>query len=107
VGLAPLALIAIAVPAWTGSTAAQASAARDLATSCAEAAGGPQVVVADGAAVTLGRASSDPRTISACLARAAGVPSDADGAPVPGRWSNWTVTRDDRGNPVLTSTLGG
>lgn len=42
---------------------------------------------------------------SACLAKAAGVPTDTKGQPKAGEWPNWDVTVDDDGLPTFTSTV--
>lgn len=105
----PLSLVLVAFGVGAGTPAA--AAATQLAASCARSAS--DVVVADGASVRLSVPADGPllddslSSRIACLTAAAGTPSDGSGQALLGQFSNWTVTADEDGHPVFTSTLAG
>jgi len=104
----PLSLVLVVLGA---GTPAPAAAATQLAASCARST--TDVVVADGASVRLSVPADGPlegESLTSrieCLTAAAGTPSDGAGQAQLGQFPNWTVTADEDGHPVFTSTLAG
>ncbi len=103
----PVSLVLVALLAG-GAGPAQAAASQ-LAASCAQSAGS---FVVDGSSVRMlvagDAASDDPAsTAVTCLARAAGIPLDDAGQAELGTFAGWTVTLDQGGRRVFTSTTQG
>ncbi len=101
-------LVAFGVGAGTPAE----TAASQLAAACAQ---GAATLVVDGPSVRLDAPVTAGDALRAeslgsgveCLARAAGTPTDGAGSARLGRFANWTVTADEAGRPVFTSTTQG